>query len=185
VCDAFYEMLSCLVPILQKDSARLFLPLLVNNHGMDWDLTITSQTLTYMIGYDALRCAKVVLEGKMHVLIGIHVNPNCISPYKFLPLHAAVEMFSIEMIKFLFRNGASTNVHKVGEYITEGLLPLHVVVENTCLHKYLEDNLIPNQNNQDYIYKIIHLLCLPEMVCFNSLSAQSTLQHVIDNYLLL
>jgi hypothetical protein len=157
----------------------------MNNHGMEWDFTITSQTLTYMIGYDALRCAKVVLEGKIHVLNGLHDNPNCISPYGFFPIHAAAEMFSVEMIKLLFRNGASANVRTVGEYITEGLLPLHVAVENTCLHKYLEDNLIPNQNNRDYIYKIIHLLCLPEMVCFNSLFAQSTLQHVIDNYLLL
>jgi hypothetical protein len=152
---------------------------------MGGDLVITSQTLTYMIGYDALRCPKVVLEEKIHVLNGIHANPNCISPYGFFPLHAAAEMFSIEMIKLLFCNGASTNVCTVGEYITEGLLPLHVVVENTCLHKYLEDNLISNQNNRDYIYKIIHLLCLLEMVCFNSLSVQSTLQHVIDNYLLL
>jgi hypothetical protein len=167
VCDAFYDILLCLVPILQKDSVRLFLPLLVNNHGIDWDLTITSQTLAYLIGYDALRCANVVLEGKIHVLNGIHVNPNCncISPYGFFPLHAAAEMFSVEMIKLLFRNGASANVRKVDEYITEGLLPLHV--ENTCLHKYLV------------------LLCLPEMVCFNCLSPQSTLQHAIDNYFLL
>uniref|UniRef100_A0ACD5UH06 Uncharacterized protein n=1 Tax=Avena sativa TaxID=4498 RepID=A0ACD5UH06_AVESA len=133
---------------------------------MTWDHTITSQTLTYMISYDALRCAKVILEGKVPRLNGLHANPNCINPYGYFPLHEAAERFSIDMIKLLFRHGASANVRTVGDDIIENLLPLHVAVENTCLHKYLEDNLFPYQNHPDYIYKIIHLLCMPEMKIF-------------------
>lgn len=139
---------------------------------MTWKHTITSQTLTYMISYDALRCAKVILEGKAPRLNGHHANPNCINPYGYFPLHEAAERFSVDMIKLLFRHGASANVRTVGDNIIENLLPLHVAVENTCLHKYLEDNLFPYQNHWDYIYKIIHLLCMPEMVCFTSLSRQ-------------
>ncbi|WVZ99789.1 hypothetical protein U9M48_045038, partial [Paspalum notatum var. saurae] len=34
------------------------------------------------------------------------------------------------------------------------------------MHKYLEDNLPPTQYHRDYIYKLVHLLCLPEMKIF-------------------
>ncbi|BAF15333.1 Os04g0535000 [Oryza sativa Japonica Group] len=41
------------------------------------------------------------------------------------------------------------------------------------MHKYLDDNLFPDELNPDYskadtndIYKLIHLLCLPEMKIF-------------------
>ncbi|RLM93538.1 hypothetical protein C2845_PM08G13180 [Panicum miliaceum] len=57
-----------------------------------------------------------------------------------------------------------------GDTASVGLLPLHVAVENTCLQKYLEDNLLPNREHPSYskadIYKLIHLLCLPEMKIF-------------------
>ncbi|KAM3224979.1 hypothetical protein ACQJBY_058002 [Aegilops geniculata] len=162
----FSELSPQLWPILEKDSVRCLLNLLVSKHGMIWNHAITSQTLTYIISYDALRCAKVILEGKAPRLKGYHANPNCINPYGYYPLHEAAERFSVDMIKLLFRHGASANVRTVGDNIIENLLPLHVAVENTCLHKYLEDNLFPYQNHRDYIYKIIHLLCMPEMKIF-------------------
>jgi ankyrin repeat protein len=133
---------------------------------MTWYLNINSETLTCIVSHDALRCAKVVLEGKMRKLNSLHANPNCINSYGYFALHEAAERFSVEMIKLLFRHGASANVRTVGDKVIENLLPLHVAIENTCMHKYLEDNLSPPQYHRDYIYKLIHLLCLPEMVRF-------------------
>lgn len=157
---AFYELSPKLWPILEMDSVRRFLRVFVNKEGMTWNYTITSQTLTYLISYDALRYVKLILDGKVARLNGQHANPNCINPYGYFPLHEAAERFSIDMIKLLFHHGASANVRTIGDDIIENLLPLHVAVENTCLHKYLEDNLFPYQNHWDYIYNIIHLLCL-------------------------
>lgn len=98
--------------------------------------------------------------------------------YGRFPLHEAAETFSVDMIKLLIRKGASANVRMAGNTVSVGLLPLHVAVENTCLQKYLEDNFLPNREHPSYskadIYKLIHLLCLPEMVCFASLRAQTT-----------
>ena len=138
---------------------------------MSWDFAITAQTLTHMVSHNALRCVKVALECKVPELNGMHANPNCINPYGYFPLHEAAERFSVDMIKLLFRHGASANVRTIGANIIEDLLPLHVAVENTCLHKYLEENAFPNQEDLEdsqatlnYICKIIHLLCLPEMV---------------------
>ncbi|KAI5018234.1 hypothetical protein ZWY2020_043122 [Hordeum vulgare] len=113
---------------------------------------------------------EVVLKGMSPELYWMHANPNCINEYGYFALHEAAERFSVDMIKLLLRHGASANVRTVGNNIIENLLPLHVAVENTCLHKYLEDNLEDNlshsQNPLDYIYKLIHLLCLPEMKIF-------------------
>ncbi|GJM98372.1 hypothetical protein PR202_ga15379 [Eleusine coracana subsp. coracana] len=136
---------------------------------MIWDHTITSQTLTYIVTHDALRCAKVVLEGKEPLLNWRHANPNCMNPFGYFPLHEAAEKFSVDMIKLLFRHGASANVRTVGEEVVEDLLPLHVAVENACMHKYLEDNLSPNQDPLDYMYNLIHLLCLPEMIFLDTI----------------
>ncbi|KAF8760436.1 hypothetical protein HU200_010172 [Digitaria exilis] len=119
-----------------------------------------------MISYNTLRCAKVILEGEAPELYGMHANPNCINSHEYFPLHEAAERFSVDMIKLLLCHGASANVHTVGNDVIEDLLPLHVAVENTCMHKYLEDNLSPSQNHLDYIYKLIHLLCFPEMKIF-------------------
>jgi ankyrin repeat protein len=141
---------------------------------MSWDLTITAQTLTCIVSFNALRCAKVVLKGMPPELYGMHANPNCINHYGYFALHEAADRFSVDMIKLLLRHGASPNVRTVGNEIIENLLPLHVAVENTCLHKYLEDNLSHSQNHLDYIYKLIHLLCLPEMVCFSSFPMRIT-----------
>ncbi|KAM0929102.1 hypothetical protein ACQ4PT_001840 [Festuca glaucescens] len=175
VYDTFCDNFPKLEPIIVKDSVKRFLRFFDNcaGQGMICDLSITAQTLTCIVNFNALRCAKVVLEGRAPQLCGMHANPNCINNYGFFPLHEAAERFSVDMIKLLLRHGASPNVRPVGNDIIENLLKLHVAVENTCMHKYLEDNLEDNlsrsQNHLDYIYKLIHLLCLPEMVCFTSL----------------
>ena len=178
--DTFLEKYDELEPILVKDSVRCFLRFFENceGQGMSSYLTITAQTLTFIVSFNALRCAKVVLEGMAPELYGMHANPNCINKYGYFVLHEAAERFSVDMIKLLLRHGASANVRTVGNDVIENLLPLHVAVENTCLHKYLEDNLEDNlsrsQSHLDYIYKLIHLLCLPEMVCFTSLPIRIT-----------
>ncbi|KAL6650641.1 hypothetical protein ACP70R_009566 [Stipagrostis hirtigluma subsp. patula] len=174
VNDAFYDTLPRLLPILEKDSTRCFLRLIrQGGRGLGWGFIITPQTFTQMIRQNALRCAKVVLEGKAPELCGFRANPNCMNAYGYFPLHQAAEMFSVDMIKLLFRYDASANVRTAGADVTRNLLPLHVAVENTCLHKYLEDNAFPNQEDLDchqanvnYICKLIHLLCLPEMKIF-------------------
>ncbi|KAM3310830.1 hypothetical protein ACQJBY_031486 [Aegilops geniculata] len=170
VCDIFFDKYAKLEPIFLKDSVQCFLGLFKScggrSRGMSWNLTITAQTLTFIISFNALQCAQVVLEGEAPELRGMHANPNCINKYGYFPLHEAAERFSVDMIKLLLRHGASANVRTVGKDIIEDLLPLHVAVENTCLHKYLEDNLSPRQNHLDYIYNLIRLLCLPEMKIF-------------------
>ncbi|XP_066168716.1 uncharacterized protein [Oryza sativa Japonica Group] len=168
MCHTFLDKHDELEPIFVKDSPRCFLRYFKNCgcYGMSWNLTITAQTLTCMVSFNALRCAKVVLEGRAPELFGMHANPNCVTKYGYFPLHEAAERFSVEMIKLLLRFGASANVRTVGDDVIEDLLPLHIAIENTCLHKYLEDNLSPSQNHLDYIYKLIHLLCLPEMKIF-------------------
>ncbi|KAF7047551.1 hypothetical protein CFC21_056467 [Triticum aestivum] len=168
VCDIFFDKYAKLEPIFLKDSVQCFLGLFKScgGRGMSWNLTITAQTLTFMISFNALQCAQVVLEGEAPELRGMHANPNCINKYGYFSLHEAAERFSVDMIKLLLRHGASANVRTVGNDIIEDLLPLHVAVENTCLHKYLEDNLSPSQNHLDYIYNLIRLLCLPEMKIF-------------------
>lgn len=166
--SAFYNILDGLELALEKDSVRCFLCLFAKYpKAMAWNLSITPDTLTCMVSNNALRCAKVVLQGKASRLHGRHANPNCMNPHGYFPIHGAAERFSVDMIKLLFRHGTSANVRTVGDDVVQGLLPLHVAVENACMHKYLEDNLPPMQYHRDYIYKLIHLLCLPEMVCFS------------------
>ncbi|KAF2912336.1 hypothetical protein DAI22_10g001150 [Oryza sativa Japonica Group] len=129
--DAFFDITPRLTTVLEKDSVRCFLPLFVQCESiMTYQCAITSETLTHMVRHNALRCAKVVLEGK------------------------AAELRS--------------NVRTASDAGIQGLLPLDVAVENACMHKYLEDNLSPTpmQYHEDYIYKLIHLLCLPEMKVF-------------------
>uniref|UniRef100_A0A8R7U422 Uncharacterized protein n=1 Tax=Triticum urartu TaxID=4572 RepID=A0A8R7U422_TRIUA len=155
VGDAFLDIYAKLEHILVKDSVRCFLRFFENceGQGMSSYLTITAQTLTFIVSFNALRCAKVVLEGMAPELYGMHANPNCINKYGYFVLHEAAEKFSVDMIKLLLRHGASPNVRTVGNDVIKNLLPLHVAVENTCLHKYLEDNLEDNpshsQNHED------------------------------------
>ncbi|RLN24863.1 hypothetical protein C2845_PM07G07120 [Panicum miliaceum] len=166
VRDAFRKISPRLQLILEKDNVQCFLRLFESEEDMHWNFSITSQTLTYMAIYNALRCTRVVLEGKAPKLHWMHANPNCMNPYGYFTLHEAADRFSIDMIKLLFRHGALANVRTVGNKVIENLLPLQIAVENTCLHKYLEDNLFPIQDHQDYTYNLIHLLCLPEMKIF-------------------
>ncbi|CAD6218660.1 unnamed protein product [Miscanthus lutarioriparius] len=95
VNDTLFDKFDELKPILVKDSVRCFLRLFKNcgDRGMSWNLTVTARTLNLMVCYNALRCAKVVLEGKAPELYGMHANPNCINPYGYFPLHEAAERF--------------------------------------------------------------------------------------------
>jgi hypothetical protein len=173
---AFHDSLHRLVPILDKDSARRFLGYMGRNgRGMRWGSIITPEALNQMITQNAVRCVKVALEGQEPELGRCRAGPNCMTQYGYYPLHRAAEMFSVKMIELLIRHGASANLRTAGTEVIEGLLPLHVAVENTCMHKYLEDGLFPNHEHRDYnkadtnfIFKLIHLLCLPEMVCLTS-----------------
>lgn len=170
------------MPILEKDNVRSFLSFFnQNGMGMTWGFIITPETLNKIVMCDAVRCAKVILVGKHPELHGFRANPNCMTQYGFFPLHQAADMFSVDMILLLLRHGASANLRTSGDLVTGNLLPLHVAVENTCMHKYLEDGLNPNRQHVDcsqadfnYILKLIHILCLPEMVCFTSILAQIT-----------
>ncbi|XP_034594687.1 uncharacterized protein [Setaria viridis] len=170
VTDALWHKVPDLVSILEKDNVPGFLQLFNNNRGcMAWGFVITPETFNYIVSENALRCAKVALEGKAPELSGHRANPNYMNPYGYFPLHEAAEKFSVDMINLLFNYGASANVRTAGDKIIENLLPLHVAVENTCLHKYLEDSLLPFQDypdRRDYVYKLIQLLCLPEMKIF-------------------
>ena len=75
-----------LVPILEKDSVRRFLRLINREgRGMGWGFIITPQTFNQMILQNALRCAKVVLEGKDPELHGFRANPNCMNRFVFSP----------------------------------------------------------------------------------------------------
>ncbi|XP_051184704.1 uncharacterized protein [Lolium perenne] len=174
VNDALFDILPRLTPILEKDSYRRFLSLFSRNgQGMGWGYVITPETLDHIIMQNAVQCARVVLKGQAPELDGFRANPNYMTQYGYFPLHRAAEMFSVEMIELLLRHGASANLRTAGPVVTEGLLPLHVAVENTCLHKYLEDSLLIDQKHQDcnladinYVYRLIHLLCLPELKIF-------------------
>ncbi|XP_015697989.1 uncharacterized protein LOC102704371 isoform X1 [Oryza brachyantha] len=167
VQDAFDRIFPRLQILLWKDNVTGFLELFsISSSAFTYKFSITSETLTYMVRLNALRCAKVVLEGKAPELCYMHANPNCMNLYGSFPLHEATARCSVDMIKLLFRHGASANVRTLADAGIQGLLPLHVAVENTRLHKYLVDNLSPMQYHEDYIYKLIHLLCLPEMKVF-------------------
>lgn len=175
VNSAFYKMYPSLLPILKKDSVRCFLRLYVKHKDcITWGFIIIPEAFNRMIIEDALQCAEVVLEGKAPELEGVRANPNCMNKYGYFPLHEAAERFSVDMIKLLLKHGTLTNLRTAGTSVIEGLLPLHVAVENTCLHKYLEENLLPNQmepnyptkKDDNYVYNIIYLLCLPKMKIF-------------------
>uniref|UniRef100_A0ACD5W4C8 Uncharacterized protein n=2 Tax=Avena sativa TaxID=4498 RepID=A0ACD5W4C8_AVESA len=167
----FYRIYDRLSTVLRKDSVARFLSIFQKyTDSLVCGFVITPQTLDLIIAQNALRCAKLVLEGKSPKLWGQRANPNYITSFGYFPLHQAAETFSVDMIELLLRHGASANQRTSGDRIVEGLLPLHVAIENTCQHKYLEDNLLADQNywkgNVEYIYKLVHLLCLPEMKIF-------------------
>ncbi|XP_047084412.1 uncharacterized protein LOC124695631 [Lolium rigidum] len=167
----FVEIHDRLVAILKEDSVPSFQRMFVKyRECMVCGYVITPQTLLFIIATNALRCAKFVLEGTAPKLGGQRANPNYITSFGFFPLHQAAETFSADMVELLLNYGALPNLRTSGDRIIEGLLPLHVAIENTCQHKYLEDNLLSDQShmkgNVEYIYKLIYLLCLPEMKIF-------------------
>jgi ankyrin repeat protein len=57
------------------------------------------------------------LQGKASGIRGLHANPNCMNPQGYFPIHEAAERFSVDMIKLLFRHGASANVRTVGDVV--------------------------------------------------------------------
>ena len=168
---AKFGEISCrLLTILGEDSVPCFLRLFGRKaEGMVHGGIFTPQVLDTIVACNARHCAKLVLEGKAPRLKGFRANPNYMNFLGFYAMHQAAEVQSIDMIQLLIRNNASANLRTSGKEVTEGLLPLHVAVENTCMHKYLEDNLLTdnkfNQDNVDLIYMLIHLLCFPQMVC--------------------
>uniref|UniRef100_A0ACD5ZLI8 Uncharacterized protein n=1 Tax=Avena sativa TaxID=4498 RepID=A0ACD5ZLI8_AVESA len=167
----FSEIHDRLVAVLEKDSVPCFQRFFLKYLGhMVCGYVITPQTLNLIVATNALQCAKFVLEGKAPKLHGLRANPNYITGYGFFPLHQAAESFYADMVELLLHYGALSNLRTSGNRIIEGLLPLHVAIENTCQHKYLEDNLLADQSymkgNAKYIYKLMHLLCLPEMKIF-------------------
>ncbi|CAM0874070.1 unnamed protein product [Alopecurus aequalis] len=171
---ALFDLLRHLEPILENDDVRSFLRFFnKKGEGITWGHIITAETLNQMVVYNAVKCAKVVLVGENPVLRGFRANPNCITQYGFFPLHRAAEFFSVDMIELLVRHGALANLRTTDALVVEDLLPLHVAIENTCLHKYLEDIIYPDQEHLDcsqediiYVLKLIHILCLPEMKIF-------------------
>ncbi|XP_044947150.1 uncharacterized protein LOC123396168 [Hordeum vulgare subsp. vulgare] len=167
----YYGKHDRLSAVLRKDSVPRFLRIFENyRESFVSDFVIIPQTLDLIILHNALRCANLVLEGKSPKLCEIRANPNYMTSFGYSPLHQAAESFSAEMVELLFRYGASANQRTSGNKIIQGLLPLHVAIENTCQHKYLEDNLLVDEDyrkgNVEYIYKLIYLLCLPEMKIF-------------------
>lgn len=56
VRDAFDEIAPRLERALEKDSVRHFLRLFESVACMQWNLTITAETLTYVVIHNALRC---------------------------------------------------------------------------------------------------------------------------------
>ncbi|KAL6619719.1 hypothetical protein ACP70R_034858 [Stipagrostis hirtigluma subsp. patula] len=162
---------------LRKDSVRRFLRMFkCEKHIMTSEYIVAPQMFSIIIKANALRCARAVLKGTAPELDGHRANPNAMIGRGCFPLHRAAEAFSADMVTLLLRHGASANLlsHQ-GEnsWTTGDLLPLHVAVGNTCNHKYIEDNLKDQkwdgQEGVRSIYKLIHLLCLPEMkICLDT-----------------
>lgn len=168
--------------ILEEDDVRRSYLNLYARHSSNiaWGLIVIPEALNRIIIQDATRCAKVVLEGKAPELEvdGVRANPNCMNKLGYFPLHEAAERFSVDMIKLLLRHGARTDLPTAGAHVIEDLLPLHVAVVDTCLHKYFRDNL-SSKVDAEYVYTAVHLLCLPEFKIF--LDATRLLAKHTDN----
>ncbi|CAO2181112.1 unnamed protein product [Urochloa humidicola] len=149
-------------PVFERDNVKQFYQVCNGwSYSMGLREFLYPEILSSMASYNALRCAKVALEGAAP-LRGRRADPNGRHRYGFTPLHLAAENFSVDMVKLLFRHGASANIRTKGEDVVEGLLLLHVAVENASMHKYLEDHWADG----DHITSLICLLCLPEMKMF-------------------
>nr|ABA92087.1 hypothetical protein LOC_Os11g11240 [Oryza sativa Japonica Group] len=172
------QVFPLLWPILEKDSLTRF-----NRLCQGWSRLmglrgfIYPEILSSIVANNALRCARVALQGSSP-LRGRRADPNGLHPYGYTALHLAAETFSVEMVKLLLRHGASANHRTEGDYVIEGLLPLHVAVENASMHKYLEDNWADGHSPNN----LISLLCLPEMKMYldtTRLIAQHT-HNIVD-----
>jgi hypothetical protein len=109
---------------------------------MVYGRVITPQTFNTIIAHNALRCAELVLEGKEPKLCGLRANPNYIIFFGYFPLHQAAETFStLTWLSYCYAM-VHWQIYEPSDRVIEGLLPLHVAIENTCQHKYLEENLI-------------------------------------------
>uniref|UniRef100_I1QYP0 Uncharacterized protein n=1 Tax=Oryza glaberrima TaxID=4538 RepID=I1QYP0_ORYGL len=175
------QVFPLLWPILEKDSLTRF-----NRLCQGWSRLmglrgfIYPEILSSIVANNALRCARVALQGSSP-LRGRRADPNGRHPYGYTALHLAAETFSVEMVKLLLRHGASANHRTEGDYVIEGLLPLHVAVENASMHKYLEDHWADGHP----LDNLISLLCLPEMkMCLDTtrLIAQHT-HNIVDELL--
>ncbi|GJN16984.1 hypothetical protein PR202_gb04020 [Eleusine coracana subsp. coracana] len=121
---------------------------------------ILPEIIVSLVSHNALRCTRAVLQRTAPQLRGYEVDLNVRHLYGFAPLHVAAEAFNVDMVQLLLRHGASANIHTKGPKVIEGLLPLHVAVQNAAIHKYLEDHWADG----DPVENLIFLLCLPEMV---------------------
>ncbi|KAI4963169.1 hypothetical protein ZWY2020_017049 [Hordeum vulgare] len=142
----YYGIFDRLSAVLKKDSVPYFLRIFENNR--ECFLVLSSfhkPRLNYST--ECPRCANVVLEGSRLGSADTY-NPNYMTSFGYF-LHQAAESFSADMVELLWPPST------------------HVAIENACQHKYLEDNLLVDENyrkgNVEYIYKLVHLLCLPEM----------------------
>ncbi|GJN30160.1 hypothetical protein PR202_gb18446 [Eleusine coracana subsp. coracana] len=142
--DAFYNICHLVLPILKQDNVSRFLRFFKEDgRGLYWGLIITPETFNHMIVENALKCAKVALEGQAPELSGYRANPNCMNQYGYFPLHEAAERFSVDMVKLLLEHGALTNLRTAGSQVVEGLLPLHkIFLDTTRLLAENTDNLL-------------------------------------------
>ncbi|KAK3166148.1 hypothetical protein QOZ80_1AG0042030 [Eleusine coracana subsp. coracana] len=150
-------------PIAEGDSVKQFCdlccawPQYLSARGL-----ILPEIIVSLVSHNALRCTRAVLQRTAPQLRGYEVDLNVRHLYGFAPLHVAAEAFNVNMVQLLLRHGASANIHTKGSKVIEGLLPLHVAVQNAAMHKYLEDHWADG----DPVENLIFLLCLPEMKMF-------------------
>ncbi|KAK3156863.1 hypothetical protein QOZ80_2AG0113020 [Eleusine coracana subsp. coracana] len=75
--DNFYTTMNVLLPILRKDCPRSFRNFFGKYGGwIVWRSMIIPEALNYLITQNAVKCTRVVLEGKAPELQGIRANPN-------------------------------------------------------------------------------------------------------------
>ncbi|WVZ91425.1 hypothetical protein U9M48_037596 [Paspalum notatum var. saurae] len=142
VRDGLWRRVPELVSILEEDDVQRFLRFFSNNRRcMAWGFIITPETFNYIVSENALKCAKVTLEGKASELSGNRASPNYMNPYGYFPLHEAAERFSVDMVKLLFEYGASTNDH---------LHYIYKLIQLLCLPKMAARNRLARGGSLEY-----------------------------------
>ncbi|GAV79589.1 hypothetical protein CFOL_v3_23054, partial [Cephalotus follicularis] len=113
----------------------------------------TARVLAHLMGfvteYLATNCATAFVRGEA----SLRVDLNVPLPHGSYPLHHAASVFSLHLIDLYLQHGANIGV------VYNGLLPLNVALEKLCYHNYLVD-----WTPKDSIFKLITILCLPQMV---------------------